>query len=135
MIVVDASVWVAWLTATDLHHAASRRWIEDWLRMGRTLLTPELALIEVAGAIARRSGRPESGRSAAAKVLSCPTLGLYSLDGRLFRLALDLASARRLRGAHSVYVALALQQHVPLISWDREQIERASPLVRGFRPE
>ena len=92
MIVVDASVWVAWLTASDAHHAQSRAWLATWLDRSRTLTTPELAIVEVAGAIARRSGRPELGRRAAAAVMACPSLDVYRMEAHDVRLATTLAA-------------------------------------------
>jgi len=134
MIVVDASVWVAWLTATDAHHAASRAWLARWMKRGRTISIPQLAVIEVAGAIARRSGSPALGRKAATTVLSFPGLHLYRLDDYLFAESAVLAAEGRLRGADAVYVAMARCFGVPLLSWDAEQLERAGAVVTAVRP-
>ncbi|MCB0215073.1 MAG: type II toxin-antitoxin system VapC family toxin [Caldilineae bacterium] len=134
MIVVDASVWVAWLTASDAHHAQSRAWLATWLDRSRTLTTPELAIVEVAGAIARRSGRPELGRRAAAAVMACPSLDVYRMEAHDVRLATTLAADRRLRGADAIYVALAQALDLPLVTWDAEQIENSRGLVEAHRP-
>jgi len=62
--VVDASVWVSRLVPQDVHHFASRRYLEERAAAGDPLVAPALLLAEVAGAIARRTGAPELGRRA-----------------------------------------------------------------------
>jgi len=134
VIVVDASVWVAWLVATDAHHAASRSWIRRWLRRGGTVAIPQLAVVEVAGAIARRSGVAALGRRAATTIMALPALRPYPLDEAAFASATALAAEHRLRGADAVYVALARELAVPLLSWDAEQLARAGTVVTSMRP-
>ena len=46
-----------------------------------------------------------------------------------------LAAEYRLRGADACYVAVAVALGISLISWDVEQLERAGPVVRTFRPD
>ena len=135
MTVVDASVWVAALVPRDAHHVASRDWLERELRAGRPLATPELAVIEVAGAIARRTGSSALGRRAAAAVLDVPALALHALDAPGVATSTALAAERRLRGADAVYLALARILDAPLLTWDDEQIARAEGVVRARRPD
>jgi predicted nucleic acid-binding protein len=134
VIVVDASVWVAWLTSTDAHHTASREWLSACFRGSKLLAIPQFAVVEVVGAIARRSGSPELAKKAATLVLKCPGLQLYHLDDAQFDTALRLPSTKRLSGADALYVALAQMLRVPLVSWDTEHLERAGGLIECFRP-
>ena len=53
----------------------------------------------------------------------------------LFKLPRAITHERRLRGADAYYVALAAELSLPLVSWDREQIDRAAPLVSAYSPE
>lgn len=129
MIVVDASVWVAWLVATDEHHADSRAWLSARLRSGRPLATPIFAIAEVAGAIARRSGQPALGHRAAARVISCPVLALYPSNADISDGVAGLAADLRMRGADAVYVALARELGAPLLTLDAEQRIRASRAI------
>jgi predicted nucleic acid-binding protein len=55
-------------------------------------------------------------------------------DGALWDAALGAAAARSLRGADAVYVALADLLDLPLVTWDREQRERAGRRVRVITP-
>jgi predicted nucleic acid-binding protein len=66
--------------------------------------------------------------------MALPGLRLYRLEADLFMEAIVLAADKRLRGADAVYVAVARSVGVPLLSWDAEQLERASAVVTTVQP-
>ena len=134
MTVVDASVWVSRLVPRDVHHAASRRWLEERAAGGDLVISPTLLLAEVAGAISRRTGHADLAYEAVQMLLRLTELRLVPLDGRLGRSAAQLAAAIGLRGADAVYVATAHHLNVPLVTWDREQQVRADRLVAVQSP-
>lgn len=135
MIVVDASVWVSYLVRTDAHHVAARQWLSRAIGEGEAIVAPVLLLAEVGGAIARQSGRPDLGRAVVDRLLSIPNLRLVAIDHELGMRAARLAAERRLRGAAACYVAIAAALESPLVTLDREQIDRAAAVVRGVVPE
>lgn len=59
---------------------------------------------------------------------------LVPVDLALVQTAVDIAINLQLRGADATYVAVAHQPGIPLISWDREQLERASGLIATHTP-
>lgn len=133
-IVVDASVWVSLLVPQDVHHPASRHWLHQYTAGGGMLVEPVLLLAEVAGATARRTGHPALGRRAVAQVLVFPTLRLAPLDRQLGQAAAQMAADHRLRGADAVYVALAAELGIPLVTWDAEQIARGQAMIQVGSP-
>lgn len=132
--VVDASVIVSRLVPHDVHHEASRRWLMRHVADGGLLIAPTLLLAEVAGAVARRTGKARLARRAIAAVLRSPGLRLVPVDEVLGRAAASLAGRLRVRGADAVYIAAAVALHVPLATWDLEQRERATHLLEVFVP-
>lgn len=54
-VAIDASVWISAFITVDAHHRASRSGLDGWLRSHHTVVVPSLVLIEVGGAIARRT--------------------------------------------------------------------------------
>jgi predicted nucleic acid-binding protein len=132
---VDASVWVARLVPRDVHHDASRLWLEAYVARGGSLISPILLLAEVAGAIARRTGDADLGTRAVEQILRVPKIGLVPTDPRLGKLAAQLAADLGLRGADAAYVGLAYHLSVPLVTWDPQQQERASLLVVVHTPD
>ncbi len=134
MTVVDASVWVSRLVPQDVHHAASRRWLEQRAAGGGLIVAPVLLLVEVAGAISRRTGDPQLAHRAVGQILRIPALRLVPLDHRLAEAAADLAADLGLRGADAVYVATARHLGVPLVTWDEDQRVRATRIVTVTTP-
>jgi predicted nucleic acid-binding protein len=132
--IVDASVWVSSLIVEDRHHQESKRWLVRQIERGETPFVPTLALPEVAGAIARRTGSAELGREAARRMRRTPGLRLVALDGDLAAEAADLAADARLRGADAVYVAAARALNLPLFTWDQDLAERAGRFVQVVHP-
>jgi len=133
--VVDASVVVSRLVPHDVHHEATRRWLLHHVANEGLLIAPTLLLAEVAGAVARRTGKARLARRAVAAVLRLPGLRLVPLDDALAAAAADLAGQLRVRGADAVYIAAAAALCVPLATWDLEQRERAAPVIDIFVPQ
>jgi predicted nucleic acid-binding protein len=135
MIVVDASVWVSRLVSQDGNFAASERWMAAQRARGTLLVSPSLLLCEVAGAISRRTGQPGLGHKAVSHLLRLTGLRLVNMDEKLVRTAAGLAADYGLRGADVVYVALAKQLNLPLATWDCEQLQKASEIIRTQTPQ
>ena len=133
--VVDAGVVVSRLVPHDVHHEASRRWLTQHIAGGGLLIAPTLLLAEVAGAVARRTGKPRLAQRAVAAVLRLPGLRLVPVDEILARAASSLAGQFRVRGADAIYIAAAAALRVPLATWDLEQRERAAHIVDVFVPQ
>ena len=132
--VVDASVWVSRLVPVDVHHAASRAWLETQAASGGQLVAPTLVLSEIAGAVSRRTGNSRSAHDAVAIITRLPTLRFVSVDSNLAQTAARLAADHALRGADSVYVALALELGLPLITLDQEQLTRTGGIISASKP-
>ncbi len=134
MMVVDASVWVSWLLATDSRHAISVRWVNAKIAQGEVLYMPSLAITEVGGAVARQSGRSVFGRRSARRLFRLPNLRIVPVDNSLALRAAMLAADLMLKGADAPYVAIAYKMGIPLVTWDNEQASRASALVATLQP-
>jgi predicted nucleic acid-binding protein len=133
-VVVDASVWISRLVTTDPHHAASARWLAETTATDGLLAAPALVLPEVAGPIARLTGSSRLARRAVSRILRIRGLRIVAIDQELAHGAAPLAADLRLRGADAVYVALASRLRVPLVTLDREQLERGGGVVDVRRP-
>ena len=134
MYVVDASVWVSRFALNDVHHEPSYSWLEGTVIRGELIVAPALFLAEVAGAISRRTGRPELAAQAVDLLEQLPNSRLVAIDPQLARHAALLAGEHRLRGSDSFYVALAQQLRFSLVTWDREQAERGSAATPVITP-
>ena len=132
--VVDASVWVSRLVSADVHHPVSQTWLEAFVGGGGQCVAPVLLLAEVAGAIPRRTAEARLGQAALKMLLRLPALRIVNVERRLGMSAAQLAADLGLRGADAVYVALAQQLKVPLVTWDQEQLDRTSGIITAHQP-
>jgi predicted nucleic acid-binding protein len=134
-VVVDASVWVSWLRPQYINHIASGIWLDQYIAKGGLLVEAALLLIEVAASISRRTGQAIQAKEAINTLRSISKIQIASLDSALVQVAVDAAIDLQTRAGDSIYVALAYQLNLPLVSWDREQLQRAKRLIVTYTPD
>ncbi|MCJ7723872.1 MAG: PIN domain-containing protein [Anaerolineales bacterium] len=128
-VVVDASVWVARLVPQNAFHTSVRAWMNSQRMAGSELLSPSLLLAEVSGAITRRTGDAKLAHLAIEHLEGLPGLRLVEMGHVLLRAAANLAAELGLRGADSIYVAIASRLDLPLATLDVDQRQRAAARV------
>ncbi len=135
MFTIDASVWVNADSPSEPGHAASRSLLDALARARTPVVVPTLLPVEFAGVISRTRGQPELARAMAEAMLGLDFVRWIALDAQTARGALELAAARRLRGADAVYAAVAAAHGCVLVTLDQEQLTRLPPAVRTMTPE
>jgi predicted nucleic acid-binding protein len=134
MMVVDASVWVSFFTPQDVHHALSVAWLTERRQNEVPMLLPVLLLPEVGGAVSRRFSDSALGYDAVRQIRAIPEVRFVPIDLEIGAIAADLAASLRLCGAAAMYVSVAYRFALPLVSWDREQLSRASLVIQTYTP-
>jgi predicted nucleic acid-binding protein len=134
MIVIDASVWVAFALAADAFHPQSLRWVTQWVRSGRSIMVPSIFPVEVGAALIRHVRVSDDAYKVVNDLLDNPLFTIKAVDASLCRQAATMAMDLRLRGADAIYVALAESLRVPLITWDEQQRSRASERITAMTP-
>jgi predicted nucleic acid-binding protein len=131
---IDASVFVASVRLEEKHYAVSREFLQQAQMQAAGVFCPTLVLPECAAAIAR----PTSDSALAEKLITLvenfPNLRLIALESHLARRAAQIAIAHRLKGADSVYAAVAEASNATLITWDDEMLERSPAVVPTMTP-
>lgn len=128
-VVVDASIWVSRLVPQDEHHERCQKWLLQQRAAGVTLVSPALLLPEVAGAISRRTGDPSLAERAVQNLQALPGLRLIDMNQVVIQTAAQLAASCSMRGADSVYAAVAHQLNLPLATLDADQRAKAGKVV------
>ncbi|MBX3070722.1 MAG: type II toxin-antitoxin system VapC family toxin [Thermomicrobiales bacterium] len=132
--VIDASVWLRFLNSGEEHHSATSAWIEKVGFAGRSFAVPAIFLAEIAGAVAR-SGTPDDVLDlVVAEIAQSGFIEVYPVDSSLIVDSVAIIKSTRLKGADAIYAALALRLHLPLVSWDKEHLSRASSVVDVMTP-
>jgi len=129
MPVVDASVWVALFKSDEAGHEASRAWLEDARRRGESLVAPVIVLAEVAAALGRGLGDPALARRSMDLLRTEHFVKPFPVTEAMAQRAGSLAAEHRIRGCDAIYVALARQLGMPLVTLDRQQLERGAAVV------
>ena len=134
MPVIDASVYVAIVNTDDVHHHASRQWIEATLRAGETIQAPVIILGEVAAAISRGVKDQRLAIKTVERLERSSIIQLAPISLSLAKSAARIAAEQRIRGCDAIYVALAAKVGEPLVTWDRQQKERGASLTTTLTP-
>ena len=133
-VTLDASVWLASLSAAEIEHEPCRRLIAALVERGTPIHQPGLFIIEVCATIARRTGNRALALKAGRIALDMPHLTVHALHHRLAAEAADIAATCALRGADAIYVATARDTNCSLITLDRELLARAGNVARVRTP-
>jgi predicted nucleic acid-binding protein len=134
MMIIDASVYVSRLQRQEVRHAESVQFLGEVMARGLVVFCPEILLPEVAAAVARGVDDAKLAQRVAMHLRTLPGHRFIAVDRVLAGLAVRLAAERRLRGCDAVYVALAQQEGARLVTWDRQQRERAEKTVETLTP-
>ncbi len=132
---IDASVFVNAFNPHEEGHAESLATLTAIQERGDPVIVPTLLLPEIAAAVARASDDSDGAFSYATVTAGLPNLTLVTLTPTMARQAAELAAAHRLRGADSIYVAVARRYGTTLVSRDNEQRSRGSAVVACLTPE
>lgn len=137
-VVIDTSVWVSRLLPHDANHQAARTWIDGHILNGGFFVAPMIFIIEVASAIARETLPPNDPRADAHRAVKqlyvLPIMRLVPIDQALVDEATDMAADHRIRGADALFVAVARQLGLPLVTFDRYQLKQPQSVVVTIRP-
>lgn len=129
--VLDASVFIATISPAERHHELARRLFERHPDT-EPYLVPELFRVEVIAALSRR-GEPAAFVDAVDAIVQGPRFHVIVLEAALLQRAVDVAREARLRAYDAVYVALALTRDAPILTLDRDVVDRATAAFRGLR--
>lgn len=134
MPVVDASVCVALFRVDESGHEASRSWLGAALEAGEPIVAPVNLLPEVAAALSRGAKDEELALRAVALLRGRQLVQLFPITEGLAERAARIAASKRIRGADSLYVALAAELRMELVTLDRQQLDRGAEVVATRRP-
>jgi predicted nucleic acid-binding protein len=134
-ITIDASVFVAAARPAEPRYLKSRAFIPEAQKANIEVICPTLVLPECGAAIARRTGNPTLALSVVVMIDNWRGLQLIQLTASRARRAAQIASDQRLRGADSIYVAVAEEFATTLVTWDDEMLQRGAALVTTVTPD
>jgi len=134
MPVVDASVCTAFFSPSEPQHVPSRTWFREARKGDEQVVAPVILLSEVAAALGRGLGEPELAEYAVGVLLSRRWVQLVPVTQALATKAAKIAAEQKIRGCDAIYVALAQQLGMELVTLDGDQLDRGAAVVRTRTP-
>jgi predicted nucleic acid-binding protein len=133
-VTLDASVWLAAAIPGEPDHEAARQVVDRLVRDGEPLDQPTLFVVEVAGAVRRRSGSAQQAADAVARIASLRSIRLHALAGPLAESAAGIAGVVGLRGADAVYLSTSVAAGATLVTLDHELRDRGRAVASVLSP-
>jgi predicted nucleic acid-binding protein len=133
-VALDASVLVTATLPDEVEHRSAAMLMAGLNKTATTIAVPALLLPEFTGAL-RRNGRPITRIREYIRVFRSQLVEIWPVDIVVADIAADIALLQGVKGADSVYLALARLLGIPLVTLDREQRERAPADVEVITPE
>jgi predicted nucleic acid-binding protein len=116
MAVIDTSVYVAIVKATEASHQISRTWFQEAKRNGEQISAPVIFLAEVAAAIGRGQKDTALAKRVVQTIIDQKFIDLFPISFTMAERAAIIAAEQRIQGADALYVALA--EHLGM-NWSR----------------
>lgn len=124
MAIIDASVYVALISAHEKDHASSWAWFEQAQAAHEPIAAPVILLAEVAAALGRGTGDSVLAQRVVQQLKRSGVIDLIPVTIAMAERAAIIAADHRIRGCDAVYIALADQLGDCLVTLDRLQLER-----------
>ena len=133
MPVLDASACVALFKSDEQGHKASREWLAQAGQGDEPIVAPAILLAEVAAALGRGLGDLML-TDEALRMIRFGFVEIFPVTETLAAKAATIASRQRLRGCDSIYVALAEELKMELVTFDQEQLQRGAAVIQVRTP-
>lgn len=128
-ICLDSSVIVAALRKQEVHYEAARNLLEKIKDGNHIAIEPYIVLIEVVAAIKRRTGSTELAKRVKNDFLAIDTINFTDLESTRANDASEIAMNLGVRGMDAIVIQTAKEFNIPLITLDKEMIEKAKSFV------
>ncbi|HEX9721731.1 MAG TPA: type II toxin-antitoxin system VapC family toxin [Candidatus Paceibacterota bacterium] len=134
MFCVDASVFLSAAKGDEPYSKQSKGFLDSVESEGHKMLVPEILIPEVASGLFRATKNSKFSLEFVGALRGLPNCTFVPVDGRLADRAAKIICETGLRGADAIYVALAFEYAVPLVTLDKEQFEKGKKVIDVVSP-
>lgn len=128
-ICLDSSVIVAALRKQEVHYEDAKNLLEQVKDGNHIAIEPYIVLIEVVAAIKRRTGSTKLAKRVKNDFLAIDTINFTDLESTRANDASEIALNLGVRGMDAIVIQTAKEFNIPLITLDKEMIEKAKSFV------
>jgi len=135
MYCIDASVIVNAQLPKEPYSSESKAVLDLIKQRNMKVFLPEVVIPEITSALTRATKDPKIAYEFAMSLRDLSNFSFVPVDSHLANLAAWIISKTNLKGADAIYVALAFDYNLELITLDREQLEKSKKLIKVRKPE
>lgn len=128
-ICLDSSVIVAALRKQEVHYEDAKNLLEKVKDGNHIAIEPYIVLIEIVAAIKRRTGSTKLAKRVRNDFLAIDTINFTDLESTRANDASEIALNLGVRGMDAIVIQTAKEFNIPLITLDKEMIEKAKSFV------
>ena len=125
LVTLDSSVIIASLLKEDKHHKKAKIIWEKVQKKEVNLILPATAIIEVGGAIKRRTNSNKFADEVISQITGFENINFIDINYNRAIETSKLAIQKKLRGMDAIFVQVSLEFNTELISFDEEMIKKS----------
>jgi len=134
MYCIDASVILSAIRPKELLSAKSQSFLNSLKQNELKVFCPEIIVSEIASGLFRATKDAYLSRDFSLAIRDLPNFSFVAVDSRLVDLAVWVIMETGLRGADAIYVALAYDYQLELITLDKEQLQKGGKIIKTRTP-
>lgn len=134
MFCIDASVIISAALERERYSERSKAFLDRVRREQFKVFLPEITISEVASGLMRATGQAQFVLEFVHSLRNIPNFTFVPVDSRIIDLAVEMIVKTGLRGADAIYVALAFEYHLTLITLDHDHLLKAGKVIQVQLP-
>lgn len=128
-ITIDSSVIVASLLDREKKHNECRNLLEKVKNGEYIAIEPYIVLVEIVAAIKRRTGSSYLAERVKEDICDINSIVFLDITSKRAHQAADIAQEIGVRGMDAIVIQTAREFNAPLVSLDREMLERSKSII------
>lgn len=134
MFCLDASVIINAVRPKESYHLKSKAFLDKVREEKTKIFLPEITIPEITSGLFRATKNPKIAQEFVIALRMLPNFSFVSIDSKLANLASWIICKTDLKSADAIYVALAFDYNLELITLDTEQLEKGKKIIKTRRP-
>ena len=134
MYCIDASVILSAIRPKELFSDKSQAFLNSLKKDELKVFCPEIIIPEIASGLFRATKNAQASYDFSLAMRDLPNFSFVAVDARLADLAVWIIAETGLRGADAIYVALAYDYQLELITLDKEQLQKGKKIIKTRMP-
>ena len=129
MFCIDASVIISALRPQEPYSERSRAFLDRTRGNQLKVFLPEIALAEIASGLYRATRNADFVSEVISSLRSTPAFYFVAVDSKIVSQAVNVILKTGLRSLGALYIALAIEYNLVLITLDKEQASKGGQLI------